>query len=173
MTLGLERGTVRLIPYDPRWAELFAAEAERIRMALGEELPLAIEHMGSTAVPGLAAKPIIDILGGYPPGAQVERYIEPLVRAGYVHRGEREIPGREFFRRGTPRSYHLHVALEGGTFWREHLAFRDVLRARPDLRDAYAAVKLALAQRFPRDREAYIEGKTVFVRQVVMQALNE
>jgi GrpB-like predicted nucleotidyltransferase (UPF0157 family) len=171
MTLGLERGTVRLLPYDPRWVELFAAEAEKIRAALGDELPLALEHMGSTAVPGLAAKPIIDILGGYPPDAQVGRYIEPLVRAGYVHRGEREIPGREFFRRGEPRSYHLHVTVHGGTFWREHLAFRDVLRARPDIRDAYAALKFELARRFPRDREAYIEGKTAFVRQVVAEAL--
>jgi GrpB-like predicted nucleotidyltransferase (UPF0157 family) len=171
MSLGLESGTVRVVPYDPRWAELFAAEADRIRAALGAELPLALEHMGSTAVPGLAAKPIIDLLGGYPPGAQAERYVEPLVRAGYIHRGEQEIPGREFFRRGAPRSYHLHVAVQGGTFWRTHLAFRDALRARPEVRDAYAALKMQLAQRFPRDREAYIEGKTAFVRQVVAEAL--
>lgn len=169
--LGLERGTVRLVPHDPAWAALFAAEAGRLRAALGPALPLALEHMGSTAVPGLAAKPILDLLGGYPPGAPVERWVRALVRAGYTHRGEQGIPGREFFRRGEPRAYHLHLAVRDGSFWREHLAFRDALRARPAVRDAYAALKLELARRHPRDREAYIEGKGAFVRQVVAEAL--
>jgi GrpB-like predicted nucleotidyltransferase (UPF0157 family) len=71
----------------------------------------------------------------------------------------------------VPRAYHLHLAVRDGTFWREHLAFRDALRARPELCDAYAALKLELARRFPRDREAYTDGKTAFVRQVVADAL--
>ena len=171
MSLGLESGTVRLVPYDPAWAALFAAEARRLHAALGPELPLALEHTGSTAVPGLAAKPILDLLGGYPPGTSVERYVAALVRAGYVHRGEQGIPGREFFRRGEPRAYHLHLAEQNGAFWREHLAFRDALRAQPAVRDAYAGLKLELARRFPRDREAYIEGKGAFVRRVVADAL--
>ena len=170
MSLGLESGTVRLVPYDPAWAALFAAEARRLHAALGPELPLALEHTGSTAVPGLAAKPILDLLGGYPPGTSVERYVAALLRAGYVHRGEQGIPGREFFRRGDPRAWHLHLVGHGSTVWREQLAFRDALRGDPALRDAYAALKLALARRFPRDRESYIDGKGAFVRGVVEQA---
>lgn len=171
MSLGLASGTVRLVMHDPAWATLFVAEAERLRAALGPELPLALEHMGSTAVPGLVAKPILDLLGGYPAGAAVEPYIQALVRAGYVHRGEQGIAGREFFRRGEPRAYHLHLTARSGAFWREHLAFRDALRSRPAVREAYAALKLELARRHPRDREAYIEGKGAFVRRVVSEAL--
>ena len=170
MPLGLESGTVRVVPYDPAWPALFAAESARLTAALGARLPLALEHMGSTAVPGLAAKPVLDLLGGYAPGAPVTEYVAALVRAGYVHRGEQGIPGREFFRRGEPRAYHLHVVADGSTVWREQLAFRDALRRDPVLRVAYAELKLSLARRFPRDRESYIDGKGDFVRRVVDQA---
>lgn len=170
MSLGLESGTVRVVPYDPAWASLFVAEVARLRAALVPGLPLTLEHMGSTAVPGLAAKPILDLLGGYPPGAPVAPYVAALVGAGYLHRGEQGIPGREFFRRGEPRAYHLHLVAAGGTVWREQLAFRDALRREPALRDAYAALKLELARQFPRDRESYIDGKGAFVRQVVDRA---
>ena len=88
-----------------------------------------------------------------------------------MHRGEQGIPGREFFRRGDPRAYHLHLVVRDGTFWREHLAFRDALRNQPALREANAALKRTLAERYPRNREAYIEGKTAFVRRIVGEAL--
>jgi len=165
-SLGLAGGVVRVASYDASWPALFADEARRIGDALGA-LPLALEHMGSTAVPGLAAKPVLDVLAGYPPGAVVATYVAALGRAGYVHRGEQGIPGREFFRRGEPRAYHLHLAVRHGTFWRDHVAFRDALRADPALRDAYAALKHELARRFPLDREAYTDGKTEFVRDVL------
>ena len=168
--LGLERGVVRLVPYDPRWPALFAAEAARLRAALGPGLPMALEHMGSTAVPGLAAKPVLDMLGGYPAGADVGAYVAALVRAGYVHRGEQGIPGREFFRRGEPRAWHLHLAVQDGAFWREHLAFRDALRAHPAWRDAYEALKRDLAHRHAHDRASYTEAKGAFVRAVLAGA---
>jgi len=172
MSLGLESGQVRVVPYDRAWELLFTAEATRLRAALAPNLPLTLEHMGSTAVPGLAAKPILDLLGGYPPGAPVAPYIATPVRAGYVHRGEQGIPGREFFRRGEPRAYHLHLVAEGGAVWREQLAFRDALRRAPALRDAYAALKLELARQFPHDRESYINGKGAFVRHVLEHGSN-
>jgi GrpB-like predicted nucleotidyltransferase (UPF0157 family) len=168
MSLGLESGTVRVVAYDSTWPSLFAAEAERLRQRFATaDLPLMIEHTGSTAVPGLAAKPVLDILAGYQKGASVPTYIEVLTEAGYVHRGEQEIPGREFFRRGNPRAYHLHLTAIDGSFWRHHLTFRDRLRADDTLRDAYAALKRDLAARFPRDREAYIAGKEPFVNKVL------
>lgn len=158
---------MRVVPYHPAWPLRFTQEAVRIRGFLGE-LALALEHTGSTAVPGLAAKPILDILGGHPPGADVPSYIAAFERAGYVHRGEQGIPGRHFFRRGDPRSFHLHLAIRDGSFWREHLTFRDALRGDPGLRAEYEALKLALAERYPSDRESYINGKTAFVRNALM-----
>lgn len=168
MTLGLERGIVRLVPYDPAWPDLFAAEAERLRKIFAAAgLSIRLEHMGSTAVPGLAAKPILDILGGYPKGASVLDYVHVLITAGYVHRGEQGIPGREFLRRGDPRSHHLHLTTIDGPFWRDHLAFRNRLRGDDSLRDAYAALKHDLAARFSRDREAYIDAKGLFVKEIL------
>jgi GrpB-like predicted nucleotidyltransferase (UPF0157 family) len=171
MSLGLERGIVRLVPYDPEWPDLFASEAQRLQNIFAAAgVPLKLEHTGSTAVAGLAAKPIIDILGGYPEGAPVVEYVRVLTAAGYSHRGEQGIPGREFFRRGDPRSHHLHLTCIGGAFWRDHLAFRNRLRTDAALRDAYADLKQELAARFPRDREAYIEAKGPFVRDVLAAA---
>ena len=172
--LGLETGRVRLVPYDARWPSMFEAEAGRINeVVTAAGLPgLEIEHMGSTAIPGLCAKPILDLLAGVPVGHRFGPYIEALVAAGYVHRGEQGIPGREFFRRGDPRAYHVHLATVGGTFWRDHLRFRDALRRDDALRDAYGRLKQQLAERFSTDREAYIEAKGPFVR-AVLQLVEE
>ena len=168
MTLGLESGVVRLVAYDPSWPSLFAAEAERLqKLFAAAGLVVTLEHTGSTAIPGLAAKPILDILGGYAEGTSVPECIDVLTTAGYVHRGQQGIPGREFFRRGNPRSYHLHLTAIDSPFWRDHLTFRNRLRADVTLRDAYAALKHELAARFPRDREAYIEAKGAFVNDIL------
>ncbi|MFL5565296.1 MAG: GrpB family protein [Gemmatimonadaceae bacterium] len=170
MTLGLESGIVRLVPYDPAWPTLFAAESERLqKLFAAAGLIVTLEHMGSTAVPGLAAKPILDILGGYHERTGLAKCIDVLIAAGYVHRGEQGIPGREFFRRGDPRSYHLHLTAIDSAFWRDHLTFRNRLRADEASRDAYAALKHDLAARFPRDREAYIEAKGPFVNEILRE----
>ena len=163
--LGLERGVVRLVPHDPRWATLFLEESARLQPLLPRGVTL--EHIGSTAVQGLAAKPVLDILAGYEIVAALPACIAALVTAGYLHRGEQGIPGREFFRRGEPRAYHVHLALRGGSFWHEHLAFRDALRADAGVREAYARLKQDLSARYPHDREAYIEAKGPFVRDVL------
>lgn len=174
-SLGLESGVVRLVSYDRDWPELYLEESARIHAAVAAVglTPLVLEHIGSTAIPGLAAKPILDVLAGVMSGAPMRRYIGPLVVAGYVHRGEQGIPGREFFRRGEPRAYHVHMTAIGSPVWQEHLRFRDYLRRHPDARDEYARLKQALAARFPRDREAYIDAKGPFVRQVLRLARRE
>ena len=168
-SLGLESGIVRLVEYDPGWPELFRREAERIAAAIAP-LAVRLEHGGSTAVPGLVAKPVLDILGGYAASADLVPLIAALGRAGYLHRGEQGIPGREFFRRGEPRAYHLHLTAVGSGFWRDHLEFRELLRADPGVRAAYAALKRDLAGRYPRDREAYIEGKGPFVLEALRRS---
>ena len=169
--LGLESGTVRIAPYDATWPTLYAAEAARLESVLeARGLSLALEHTGSTAVPGLPAKPVLDILGGLHDDADRPAAIAALVAAGYNHRGEQGIPGRDFFRRGSPRQYHLHLTRLGSEFWTEHRLFRDYLRTHPEARDAYAALKAELAERFPFDREQYIEGKTEFVLRTLAKA---
>jgi GrpB-like predicted nucleotidyltransferase (UPF0157 family) len=162
--LGLESKTVRVVPYHAGWADLYARDADRLHERLkAHDLAIALEHTGSTSVPGLAAKPIIDILGGWRDDVDRPHLIAALEAAGYVHRGEQGIPGREFFRRGDPRQYHLHLTALGSTFWVDHLAFRDFLRANPWARDEYASLKMKLAEQHPRDRESYIDGKAAFV----------
>jgi GrpB-like predicted nucleotidyltransferase (UPF0157 family) len=167
--LGLESKTVRLVPYDERWPALFAEEAKRIADAVtASDLPeLALEHVGSTAVPGLPAKPVLDIAAAYAAGTAPAVYVPVLESLGYVYRGDAGLPGREFFRRGDPRSHHLHLVEHHGTHWVRYLRFRDAVRADAAVRDAYAALKHALALRHPRDREAYILGKAEFIEGVV------
>lgn len=169
--LGLESKQVRVVPYQAGWPALYAAEVARVASVLAATgVALRLEHTGSTAVPGLAAKPIIDILAGLAGEDDRAAVIVGLKAAGYQHRGEQEIPGRDFFRRGEPRQYHLHLTVEGSAFWDDHLTFRDWLRTNPAAGEEYAALKEALAARHPGDREAYIEGKTAFVEGVLRVA---
>jgi GrpB-like predicted nucleotidyltransferase (UPF0157 family) len=156
---------VRVVEHDPAWASRFADERARLLTAFGP-LPAAIEHVGSTAVPGLVAKPILDLLVGRPPG-DVAPYVEALQRAGYVWRGEAGIPGRHYFRRGDPRTHHLHLVERGGAIWRDHLAFRDRLRADAALAAAYGALKQRLARLHADDRAAYTEAKAPFIAAVL------
>jgi GrpB-like predicted nucleotidyltransferase (UPF0157 family) len=169
--IGLESGRVRVVPHSDAWPALYAAEIARVsRFLAAAGVQLVFEHTGSTAVPGLAAKPIIDILAGLTAEDERTASIAALQSAGYVHRGEQEIPGRDFFRRGDPRQYHLHLTRVASSFWHDQRTFRDWLRTHPDAAAAYMALKRELAARFPADREAYIEGKTAFVEGVLREA---
>ena len=167
--LGLASKSVRIDSYDDRWPALFGTEASRISNAISAAgLPaVRIEHVGSTAVPGLAAKPILDLAIGRQPEISAGAYVPVLEAAGYIYRGDGGLPGREFFRRGELRTHHLHLVEIGGWHWRRYLGFRDALRADATLREAYATLKRALAAEYPQDREAYIEGKTTFIEMVV------
>jgi GrpB-like predicted nucleotidyltransferase (UPF0157 family) len=164
-----------IVPYDPTWPALYAAEAARVRAALPRDLVVAIEHFGSTAVPGLAAKPVIDILVAVPSIAVArERAVAPLTALGYAFWADNPKRDRLFFVKGLPpaprRTHHIHMTEPEGEAW-QRLRFRDHLRARPEAREAYLAVKLDLARRFPEDREAYTEGKQDFVDEIMRQAL--
>ena len=172
--LGLASGTVRVVPYDAAWPRLYAEEVSRLLPFLDREgVTLVFEHTGSTSIPGMAAKPILDILAGRATDEEREPAIRALEAAGYVYRGEQEIPGRDFFRRGDPRRYHIHLAAVGSDFWRDHRAFRDYLRAHAGAAAEYAALKRDLAAKHPLDREAYIEGKTAFVKRILALALRD
>ena len=162
--------TVQVVPYDAAWPGGFERAAVGLRAALGGNL-VALHHVGSTAVPGLAAKPIIDIL----PVVRDRRLVDEaaLVRLGYRPRGERGLPGRLYFVRdvGGRRTHHVHVYEEGDPAVARHLAVRDHLRARPDEARRYAALKRALVRRHGGDRELYAEGKAPFVAEIQRRAL--
>lgn len=162
--------SIRLAPYDPAWPARFEREAERIRAAC-VPLPIRLDHVGSTAVPGLAAKPIVDVLGARPAGSDPAPYVAAITGLGWAHRGENGVPGRDYFRLGDPeRTHHLHLFEEGHPHWRAHLDFRDTLRARPAMRREYERLKRTLAARFPKDREAYTSAKAPFIEAVLAVA---
>jgi len=169
MPLGLRRGQVIVVPYDPRWPALFEETAAELRATLGSAI-LAVDHVGSTAVPGLSAKPILDVLVSVADFEAARQLAAPLTRLGYEFRPNEEIPDRHYFRRpigGEVQTHHLSLAEPGSRHHKVTLAFRDALRRDPELSAAYARLKAALAQRFPFDRPAYIEGKTKFVMETL------
>ncbi len=158
--------------YDPRWPEQFAEEAARLQQAMGDPM-VAVEHVGSTSVPGLSAKPVIDILVGVRALAEGEQAVPALEALGYECRGENGIPGRLFFRKGLVqyrRTHHLHMVETGHEQWASMLSFRDYLRAHPDEVRRYEALKHDLARQFRDDRRAYTDGKAEFVQAVLEKA---
>src|SRR5262245_51856522 len=167
--LGLEPDVVRLVEYDPRWAALFAAERQRLLERCGT-LGLRFEHVGGTSIPGMCSKPILDIAAGRNAGTALRDCVVALEQAGYEHRGERGVPGREFFGRGRPRAYHLHLVLADGPLFHDYLRFRDYLRAHPDAARRFADQKRALVARFPHDREAYLDAKSPHVHEILRLA---
>jgi putative glutamine amidotransferase len=153
---------------DPSWPARFDEEATRIREALGD-LAVRIDHVGSTAVPGLPAKPVIDIQVSVPSLAPRARWRDPLVAAGYRYRLDPTSVEREFLAKETPdghREVNLHVCVAGGDWERRHLAFRDHLRADPEAADAYGRLKRDLATNHDRDIHTYTDAKTVFIREI-------
>ena len=162
------RDPVQVSPYRDDWIGAFESWRARLSDALGDTAA-RIEHVGSTAVPGLEAKPIVDIQVSVDDVGDEGRYV-PAIEALGVSLRLRE-PGHRYFRPtgDLPRSVHIHVCDAGGEWEREHLLFRDYLRAHPQAREAYAHQKRELAQRYGDDRLAYTEGKTGFI----LDALDE
>lgn len=162
--LGLEQGVNRLVEYNPLWPQAFAEEAARIKSSLGAEA-LAIEHYGSTSVPGLWAKPIIDLQIGVADIRDGLRFIDRMAVLGYDYAGDQGIPEHHIFGRGRARTYLAHVVVYQGRQWFRSLTFRDRLRHDPKLREAYQKLKFDLAQSVST-RAEYTAGKTNFVEGV-------
>ena len=164
---------IKLVPHDQHWAQEFALERDRILGALGSletgGVLEWIEHVGSTAIPGIHAKPVLDIAAVVHPFPPSKENREALGTLGYEYRSEAGLPGREFFRT-DPRTRHLHLfAFDSEAFF-QHVFFRDYLRAHRDKALEYEALKLELAQKFRTDREAYTNGKDIFVAQLNREA---
>ena len=167
---------ISVVDYDPQWPILFEQEKERIIGTV--ECPLRmVEHIGSTAVPGLAAKPVIDIGVGIPSLVDAHTLIPCIEKLAYVYEPalEQLLPQRRFFWKGTPiiHTYHLHLAEVDNPVLVRPLRFRDYLRKHADAAAEYGALKKQLAKRCGQDIEAYVAGKTRFIENVILQIEKE
>jgi len=163
--------TVIVLDYDPNWPGLFQSLRKRIADALGD-MAATIEHVGSTAVPDLAAKPIIDIDVLLASETMLPVAIQRLASLGYVHRGNLGVPEREaFLAPANDPPHHLYVFPPSSAEFRRHMAFRDYLRAHPEDAKIYSDLKTALAERFRDDRSAYNTAKAEFVAELTSRAI--
>jgi GrpB-like predicted nucleotidyltransferase (UPF0157 family) len=159
-----------IVDYDPTWPVVFERLKARAQSVLGD-LAVEIEHVGSTSIPGAAAKPIIDMDVVVASPADISMAVERLAMLGYVHQGDLGVAGREAFRSppGFP-PHHLYVCLLDGREYRRHLAFRDHLRAHPEKVRAYVAMKREAAAHFRCNRDGYTRAKTTFVEEMLREA---
>ncbi|HEX6533449.1 MAG TPA: GrpB family protein [Gemmatimonadaceae bacterium] len=152
--------TIVVLDYDPTWPEIFERLRSEIWPAVSD-VALAVEHVGSTSVPGLAAKPIIDMSVVVPTDAEIAVAIERLATLGYVHRGNLGVEGREAFRSPDELPpHHLYLCPRDSIGLANHLAVRDYLRTHPEMATEYGALKKRLAREYPHDIDRYIDGKT-------------
>ena len=163
---------VRVVPYNPVWKLEFEREADSIAGVLGDLL-VSMHHIGSTAVEGLCAKPIIDIMPVVTEVEKVDDFDESFRKLGYECMGEFGIPGRRYYRKGgDDRTHQIHIfGMADKENIERHLAVRDYLRKHVEVAERYGALKKRLAQKFPLDIEGYCEGKDAFVKAMEVDAL--
>ena len=162
---------IEVVDHDPKWVSYYFTEAKRIMDVLSDQVPV-VEHVGSTAIPGLCAKPIIDILVGVK-DLDDGRIIARLEDIDHIFQPDAGGPDRLFFRKGAVRTHHVHVVkLHSWTFWK-HVLFRDHLISHPNVCSRYGVLKRASAERNRFDRDAYTESKTEFIDSVLRMATLE
>jgi GrpB-like predicted nucleotidyltransferase (UPF0157 family) len=157
---------VVVVPYDPAWPRMFDAERASLRAALADLEP-DIEHVGSTSVPGLAAKPKIDILVGLHMWGDLASAVERLLGLGYEHEGQIDVPRHLSMKRGRPTTHRVHLVERRGAQWDDVMSFREALRTDVDLRARYAVLKEGLALQHRDDHDAYSIGKAPFIESVI------
>lgn len=155
---------IEVVPHNPAWSQKYALEADLLRALFSETL-ISIHHIGSTAIPGIKAKPVIDIIIEVVQIEAVEAFNPAMIAAGYTPRGEAGIPHRRYFRKDTDgiRSHHVHIYPQGDPNIARHLNFRDYLRTHSETAQAYSQLKEKLAQQYREDSETYTESKTDFI----------
>ena len=165
---ALDRERIAIAPYDANWPLLYTEIEKQIKQMVPRQLMQRISHIGSTAVPGLPAKPVIDIMAPVLSLDASRDAIEAVAAAGYVYFPYKP-DAMHWFCKLTPahRTHHLHLVPIGSALWQQRLAFRNALRGDPALAAEYAELKARLAAQFALDREAYTEGKTPFITRVL------
>jgi len=164
---------VDVVAYDSGWPAAFEAAAGELRAAIGDNL-LAVHHIGSTAIPGIFAKPVIDLLPVVANLSALDGRSAAMASLGYEVMGEFGIAGRRYFRRDDAagvRTHHVHAFVDGSGEVERHLAFRDFMRAHPEHAATYGQLKRRLAASFPTDVEAYMEGKDALIKDLERRAL--
>lgn len=160
----------QVITYDPAWTDAYTAEAEKLKSVFNDSL-LTIEHIGSTSVPELASKPIIDIAVVIEKHEDADSFIEPLKQLGYLYDQPASSNERHFFRKGDPTRYHLSVCYQSrGSFLKRQILFRDWLRSHPEDRDTYEKLKLQLIEQDPSGTNTYISGKSDLIQEILKKA---
>jgi GrpB-like predicted nucleotidyltransferase (UPF0157 family) len=170
--IGLEKGVVRLVPHNPEWTAMYEAERARIKAAIGPHI-VEVQHVGSTSIPGIAAKPIIDIAVGVEEFETARVCIAPMEALGYVFHGENGILRRHYFTRGDPTLYHAHMHETTSQAWGNLILFRDYLLAHPEDARAYLELKRRLAEQYRHDRRAYTDGKAAFIECILARTRSE
>lgn len=172
MSLGLKRGNVRIVEYDPDWVNKYENEKANLIEIFSDHI-IKIEHVGSTAVPGLASKPIIDILIGVKSFTELTYFIEKMPEIGYEYMPERMFENRKFFPKGPQekRTHHVSIVIaEDPREWYDKLLFRDYLRSNKNTQNNYAILKKQLAAKYANDREKYTLAKDSFIEQTIIEA---
>jgi GrpB-like predicted nucleotidyltransferase (UPF0157 family) len=166
-----ELQNIVVVPYDSGWPQKFQREAQKITAILGQEL-ISIHHIGSTAIPGMKAKPIIDILSVVRNIEVVETFNSAMKQLGYEPEGECGIPGRRLFFKGGDwhRTHHVHTFEPNHVEVAQVLGFRDYLIAHPEQAQRYADLKVRLAEQFPHDISSYRAGKAGFIMKAILEA---
>ena len=162
------RPSYRIVEYDPHSPALFEEEKARVLIVLGINGD-RVAHIGSTAVPGLASKPIIDLMVGVRAAEDTDVLVPRLAAIGYEHRGD-TVPGTLYLRKAEPRRYNLHMTAHDGDFWVDHLLFRDYLRAHPDVARDYEELKRSTMAKLAHDPGAYNDSKAGFIEAVIARA---
>ena len=170
--LGLDRGEIRIVPSTDVWPGLFEEEKGKLEHVIGRHV-ISIEHVGSTSVPGLSAKPILDIAIAVEDFDEARVTIDPIVELCYVYRGEYGIPRRHFFVNGEPRTHHIHMNEITSPDWGNLVLFRDYLRTHPEASAEYQALKQSLITLPGMDRTGYQDGKASFIQQTIERARAE
>jgi GrpB-like predicted nucleotidyltransferase (UPF0157 family) len=175
MIIGQHKRDIRVVPYQSEWIELYEQDAALLSNALGEKA-LRIEHIGSTSIPGMDAKPIIDIMVAVVSLAQAKEFIPVLDGIGYIYRSHDTVPERRFFvKESSPeyRTHHLNLTPLGSGFWRNQLAFRDYLRTHDQIAAEYSNLKKHMADVYAHTHQLDRDGKTEFVIRVLELATKE
>lgn len=163
---------VEVVPHDPRWRDAFKSEAMHVEAALGSNV-VAIHHIGSTAIPGIHAKPVIDLLVEVDDIEAIDARRSAMETIGYQVMGEFGIPGRRYFRkddRHGARTHQVHAFQAGWAEVERHLAFRDYMIAHPADAQRYSELKRKLAEDYPWDMDGYVDGKDGFIREMDRRA---
>ncbi|MGD2183213.1 GrpB family protein [Lusitaniella coriacea] len=163
---------VEVVPHNPQWREVFKVESQQISEVLGENCAI-VHHIGSTAIPGIYAKPIVDFLVEVKDITKVNKQTPEMESLGYEAMGEYGISGRRYFRKDNAlgvRTHHVHIFEVGSAEIKRHLAFRDYAIAHPEEAQQYSDLKRDLAQKYPHDIEGYMDGKDGFIKEMQRKA---